>query len=658
VQPPKKLAVLKLKILAAMGVLSLSACAPGSSQNPTHPHGLAGENVMGTGFHDSETGRAYTIGGDARITKQAKEMVKDPVNPTPEEAKKMAFNQSLQNFLLLRKDDKGKIEHDGKTSFHFEVEIKNSAGTSFVVHFDGDFRVEGARLLIDKKLGDVKGYSIEGDLTDTLDRASGRIKSAIGTIKLRFEDNVAYIDYHAYKAKLKARKNVDENLDETPDVLAIYNALNDPSTFAWVTNMGVALGVSRIRNDLLIQQKPGQTNDILSLNEFTISGKALESGIGDPTLMDIPPNQSVQNVYLKGDAEKEDGREYTMTIKDKSGKTSKLYLDVDSIDETPAINEPTRKDNSKDNTPTTPLPPQKDNTTPEKAPTSPKGNSTDNAPTTHAAPSGLIGVTNRAFLSTDYDNPRLPRTHMVIDAFERNYENVDSVQTALTFWKRNRTLRTFYQNANPFRKMIQTIAETFDVPPAFAYLTGVESSYFTGGVYKNDDVPKRPEGKAPKSTAAGIFQFLWRTGRLYGLQVEENGAYQRPSDRDERLYFAPSACAAAKYFRHLADFFKKSDPTLAIMGYNMGEYAVPRVVKDLKEYNQYALDFKTIAHKHMVPPNNIKYVANTLAIYFISGDYEGNGYTSEKNKTDLPNRTVKPPFEIHDPECRAALASF
>ncbi|MFW5959877.1 MAG: LysM peptidoglycan-binding domain-containing protein [Chitinivibrionales bacterium] len=116
-------------------------------------------------------------------------------------------------------------------------------------------------------------------------------------------------------------------------------------------------------------------------------------------------------------------------------------------------------------------------------------------------------------------------------------------------------LGSTFSRLSYYSKPFREILERHSIPEDILYLPVVESRY---------------RAKALSSAgAAGIWQFIKSTGRLYGLQINWWV--------DERLDPLKSTEAAAAYLSKLYDRFEDWD--LALASYNCGEGRVTRVVK-------------------------------------------------------------------------------
>ncbi|MCX8111858.1 MAG: transglycosylase SLT domain-containing protein [Bacteroidia bacterium] len=109
--------------------------------------------------------------------------------------------------------------------------------------------------------------------------------------------------------------------------------------------------------------------------------------------------------------------------------------------------------------------------------------------------------------------------------------------------------------ADYYLPVIEPILRAYGLPPELQYLPVIESAFI-------------PEALSPMA-AAGIWQFIPATGRLYGLRV----------DRiiDERYDLVKSTHAAARYLRDSYQIL--GDWLLVIAAYNCGTAGVVRAIK-------------------------------------------------------------------------------
>ncbi|TNE50608.1 MAG: LysM peptidoglycan-binding domain-containing protein [Deltaproteobacteria bacterium] len=105
-----------------------------------------------------------------------------------------------------------------------------------------------------------------------------------------------------------------------------------------------------------------------------------------------------------------------------------------------------------------------------------------------------------------------------------------------------------------FRMMVKTFRR-YGVPPGLVFLAGVESAFHV----------RLHSGK----TAVGIWQFIPKTGRRYGMKIS--------TWTDDRRNVKKASRAAALYLRDLYKMFGRWE--LAVAAYNCGERCLQRVLR-------------------------------------------------------------------------------
>jgi len=112
--------------------------------------------------------------------------------------------------------------------------------------------------------------------------------------------------------------------------------------------------------------------------------------------------------------------------------------------------------------------------------------------------------------------------------------------------------------------MIEDVFDSYHLPAEFKYMAVIESAL-------NPNVTNRHSG------ATGMWQFMYSTGRMYGLTIN--------SIVDERKDPVKATHAAARYIKDLYDIYK--DWVLVIAAYNCGPGNVNKAIKrsgDKKDY--------------------------------------------------------------------------
>lgn len=184
----------------------------------------------------------------------------------------------------------------------------------------------------------------------------------------------------------------------------------------------------------------------------------------------------------------------------------------------------------------------------------------------------------------------------VRDGMRLDIPNNDRVERFEKWYSsRPRTVARMQDNANLYLyHIVEKVAER-GLPMELALLPAVESNY-------------RP-GATSRSGAAGLWQFIPSTGRVYGL--EQNRWY------DARRDLIASTDAALDYLTYLHEFFD-GDWEKAIAAYNAGEGTIERAVRarGTKSTDYWSL---------RLPRETMEYVPRLLALASIvkaPGDYD------------------------------------
>ncbi len=131
-----------------------------------------------------------------------------------------------------------------------------------------------------------------------------------------------------------------------------------------------------------------------------------------------------------------------------------------------------------------------------------------------------------------------------------------------------------------------------------------------------------------KSRAVGPWQFIYGTGRKYGLRVDWWV--------DERRDIEKSTLAAAKYLKDLYNRFECWH--LATAGYNAGEY---KIMNAMKRYR--TADFWKLAEYRYLKPETKNYVPQIIAAALIAKDPERYGFTEVEYQEPLRYEKVTVP---------------
>ena len=131
-----------------------------------------------------------------------------------------------------------------------------------------------------------------------------------------------------------------------------------------------------------------------------------------------------------------------------------------------------------------------------------------------------------------------------------------------------------------------------------------------------------------RSKAVGPWQFIYRTGKRYGLKVNWWV--------DERRDPEKSTIAAAKYLKDLYEMF--ACWYLAAAGYNAGEY---KIIRAMKRYR--TEDFWTLTKHQYLKRETKNYVPLMIAAAVVAKDPEMYGFTGIEYEEPLRYEKVKVP---------------
>jgi membrane-bound lytic murein transglycosylase D len=168
--------------------------------------------------------------------------------------------------------------------------------------------------------------------------------------------------------------------------------------------------------------------------------------------------------------------------------------------------------------------------------------------------------------------------------------------------------------AEPFLYSIVKQVEKHDIPGEIALLPVIESAF-------------QPHAVSP-ANAAGIWQFIPSTGRIYGLK--------RSRTYDGRRDVYASTKAAIKYLKKLHSDFN-GDWLLAIAAYNCGEGAVARAIQKNLARNLPA-DFWSLD----LPQETRSYVPRLLAVAKLFADADQYGIELHQ----IPNSARYKPVKV------------
>ena len=157
-------------------------------------------------------------------------------------------------------------------------------------------------------------------------------------------------------------------------------------------------------------------------------------------------------------------------------------------------------------------------------------------------------------LSYSHDSIRIKRLSMMPTIMEMTYNDVVSRYINM-YCDRNRQISYMMALSQHYFPIFETIFEQYNLPTELKYLSIVESAL-------------NPRATS-RMGAAGLWQFMPTTGKLYNLEI--NSLY------DERRDPIKSTHAAAQHFNDLYSIFQ--DWNLVIAAYNCGTGNVNKAIR-------------------------------------------------------------------------------
>jgi hypothetical protein len=614
----------------------------------------AGLPAGGTGFQD-QSGNSYVANGDTRVEEALKRPddmipVTKPGEP-PKPAPKILMREKLKEFEISRFDEGvSKPSRFGEGRLELKVVFINNGSITFRGKLSGgkpNFKFSG-------KSG---RYRLEGTLDDFTEETKGDF-----TLTDTKTGQTAQILYWAYRTKLRLRR---DRTKTSTIASQLEQELSAEHTFAWVNNWNVVRARSSYLVDI-VHSVRGDSLPAERANFFTIKGESKQASEDDVFAQTDAKNTRIQ---LMGNGENRPGRMFQINVRNpKTNQEEEFMLDVIPVQKKAAGEKPTEIDQPEEPetfAPETQPAPPPSTPAPEPAPQENGGKPSagdfgpGNTPKPQA-PEEAIRI-GKSFLRIDTS---LPRTAKMTRDFNRN-RNLDGVKTWINKFVNGNLrddLQNFYTNSAIFRDIMEAVGQFVDVSSAFAYLTVVESNYFTGGRWELE------WGKG--TTAFGPFQ------------LTEGAAADGGTALNERRYFVPSSCGAAKYVRKLVDRFDDSDSTVAILAYFQGDGGAAAAIycsfgngvgdrkacakkinkkggfnrydygRFLKLAKNYAYTYEEMENLAAIPKPMRDYVDKKLAIYFISNDFAKYGFTIPMKNLPRPdNDTIMPKRRLHDAEC-------
>lgn len=568
-------------------------------------------NPASTGFFNKEKNAVYISGGDDRIPKAVAEEEQKDIPQSSTTTKPPRLREQIKEFQISRYNEGAeRPSRFGTKSFRLKIFFVDQKP----IEFSGALGGAKPNFTINSTND---GFALSGKIDDSDEQSKGEFT-------LAHSDDSAKILYWAYKADLNIREDKTQTKLRGIEIKAQVESLKQ-NALGWVHNWSVVKGRSFYLVDIISINAPAPNAPALAFK-----GESLQTGDNSYDVNVVyGPAESIE---LVGNSEEEANRVFEVTLQDsKTKEKTEVMIDVKKSD-----------DDDRDK--------------------SASGNGEE----------PQIQYSVDAFLQDDLT---AKRTKKMVRDFERN-RNLKGVKKMIAHYQgRGRSqLENFYRYANPFRRIIEAVANAYDVSSAFAYLTVLESKYFYGGKYEVQ--------KASGSSALGPFQLIDGTARNNGLQIGGGKS-------DERRFFVPSSCGAANYIGKMVDIFDDGDSTLAILAYNQGEGGAAAAIycaynqdvsnreactkkinrsfggKDYQRFMKLAKKYNyTYAEMERTSAGLTKamreYVNKKLAVYFISTSMQDYGFSIPQNaRASLPkNGTVMPASGIiKDQKCLSIASS-
>lgn len=180
-----------------------------------------------------------------------------------------------------------------------------------------------------------------------------------------------------------------------------------------------------------------------------------------------------------------------------------------------------------------------------------------------------------------------------IEASFLNDPTMNDMRESKSNISKNKHFFTAMDNAYIFIPSIKNLLKKHNVPQELLYLAMAESNFKT-------------KAFSPKK-ASGLWQFMPRTGKRYGLKID--------SYVDERRDLIKSTEAASKYLSRLHKRFGKW--YLAAIAYNCGEGRLSRAIKEAgSDELSVLLDSK----QKFIPRESRNYIRKIVALALVGND--------------------------------------
>lgn len=193
-------------------------------------------------------------------------------------------------------------------------------------------------------------------------------------------------------------------------------------------------------------------------------------------------------------------------------------------------------------------------------------------------------------------------------------EGLDRELLVNTYWHSNTLL--LLKRTGRFFPMIEPVLKKNGIPDDFKYLALIESGLMN---------------VVSPSNAAGLWQFLDKTGQQFGLEVTDQV--------DERYHYTKSTEAACKY---LNDAYKKyRNWTLSAASYNAGQGRISKETEKQKTNNYYDL---------YLNQETSRYIYRILALKLIYENPADYGFYLRKKDLypPVPSKSIKVDTTVTD----------
>lgn len=172
-------------------------------------------------------------------------------------------------------------------------------------------------------------------------------------------------------------------------------------------------------------------------------------------------------------------------------------------------------------------------------------------------------------------------------------ERMDRELMVNTYWQSNGLL--LFKRANKYFPILEPLLKKYGIPDDFKFLALAESGFID---------------ETSTVGAAGIWHFMKKTGKEYGLEINSNV--------DERYHIEKSTQVAAEYLKKSKERF--GTWTLAAASYNAGNYGIARRLKSQGVNNYYDA---------LLPDETERYIFRILALKEIINNPKKYGFIFE-----------------------------